>query len=316
MPTISTAAATCRRPSWWRCRPSASSWPPWSPRAPGVRRVVAAGDDTDQDEQRERARSRDGWRVDPSCSDLLGRSSGTVVLGRRRNPGVAYIRRMSDPQILPGAEPWSSPGGPHGALVLHGFTGSPQSMRGLAEAFAARGLRGRAAAAARPRHHGRRHDRPPPGTTGRPRRRPRTQALASRCERVVVAGLSMGGVAHAVAGDAPSGGRRHRVRQPDRRAGRRGPDRDVRRSSWRRGTRRIPGIGNDIADPDQIELAYDQTPLARRRSRCSTRSTELQPAFATITCPLLVMNSPQDHVVTPSEQRPPRGRRSAVRSSG
>ena len=48
---------------------------------------------------------------------------------------------MPDPSILPGAEPFSSQGGPHGALVLHGFTGSPQSMRGLAEAFAGAGRR-------------------------------------------------------------------------------------------------------------------------------------------------------------------------------
>ena len=42
--------------------------------------------------------------------------------------------------VLPGAEPWSAPGGPHGALVLHGFTGCPQSMRGLAQALAAAGF--------------------------------------------------------------------------------------------------------------------------------------------------------------------------------
>ena len=44
------------------------------------------------------------------------------------------------PEILAGAEPFSSDGGPAGALVLHGFTGSPQSMRGLAQAFAAAGF--------------------------------------------------------------------------------------------------------------------------------------------------------------------------------
>src|SRR5207302_1553767 len=47
---------------------------------------------------------------------------------------------MPEPSVLPGAEPFSSPGGPHGALVLHGFTGCPQSMRGLAEAFASAGF--------------------------------------------------------------------------------------------------------------------------------------------------------------------------------
>src|SRR5579862_2150885 len=41
--------------------------------------------------------------------------------------------------ILEGAEPASFPGGPHGVLVLHGFTGNPVSMRPLAEAIAAQG---------------------------------------------------------------------------------------------------------------------------------------------------------------------------------
>ena len=35
---------------------------------------------------------------------------------------------MSAP-ILAGAEPWSAQGGLDGALVLHGFTGNPQSMQ-------------------------------------------------------------------------------------------------------------------------------------------------------------------------------------------
>ena len=39
--------------------------------------------------------------------------------------------------ILPGAEPLSVAGGPVGVLVLHGFTGNPTSMRGLAEAMVA-----------------------------------------------------------------------------------------------------------------------------------------------------------------------------------
>jgi alpha-beta hydrolase superfamily lysophospholipase len=43
--------------------------------------------------------------------------------------------------VLPGAEAWSSPGGgPHGVLVLHGFTGNPVSVRPLAEALAEAGF--------------------------------------------------------------------------------------------------------------------------------------------------------------------------------
>ena len=43
--------------------------------------------------------------------------------------------------LIPGADPWSHVGtGAHGALVIHGFTGNPGSMRGLAEACAAAGF--------------------------------------------------------------------------------------------------------------------------------------------------------------------------------
>src|ERR1700712_3791468 len=47
-------------------------------------------------------------------------------------------------QLMPGAEPWEAAGSGSsadvGVLVLHGFTGNPQSMRPLAEAFAAVGF--------------------------------------------------------------------------------------------------------------------------------------------------------------------------------
>src|ERR1700681_4223397 len=40
---------------------------------------------------------------------------------------------------MPGAEPFTHHGGSLGVLVLHGFTGNPQSMRPLAQALAAVG---------------------------------------------------------------------------------------------------------------------------------------------------------------------------------
>ncbi|HLY83237.1 MAG TPA: hypothetical protein VKQ71_09625, partial [Acidimicrobiales bacterium] len=46
---------------------------------------------------------------------------------------------MADP-VLDGAEPFSARGGRAGALLLHGFTGSPWSMRPVAEALAATGF--------------------------------------------------------------------------------------------------------------------------------------------------------------------------------
>ena len=47
---------------------------------------------------------------------------------------------MTTPEVLPGAEPMSHEGTTDvGVLVLHGFTGNPISMRGLADAMVAAG---------------------------------------------------------------------------------------------------------------------------------------------------------------------------------
>ena len=42
--------------------------------------------------------------------------------------------------VLPGAEPFDHSGGPVGVLLCHGFTGSPQTLRGWADYLAAQGL--------------------------------------------------------------------------------------------------------------------------------------------------------------------------------
>ncbi|MBW3611508.1 MAG: hypothetical protein KY438_08255 [Actinobacteria bacterium] len=42
--------------------------------------------------------------------------------------------------VILGAEAWSAPGGPSGALVVHGFTGTPATVRPVAEALAGAGL--------------------------------------------------------------------------------------------------------------------------------------------------------------------------------
>ena len=48
---------------------------------------------------------------------------------------------MTEPAILPGAEPFSLGSGDVGVLMIHGFTGSPASMRPIGVALAAEGLR-------------------------------------------------------------------------------------------------------------------------------------------------------------------------------
>jgi len=203
---------------------------------------------------------------------------------------------VSEPSVLPGAEPFSATGGPHGVLVVHGFTGCPQSMRGLAEAFAAGGF-----GVELPLLPGHGTTIDDMLTTAWPDWSGFVELayneLAVRCEKVVVAGLSMGGslavwlaahhpeIAGVVAINA--------VIDPPAE-----PFREMLRQLLAEGHTTMPAVGNDVADPDVTELAYDATPLTPLLSLCQA-GDELYAKLGDIHCPVLIMNSPQDHVVPP-----------------
>ena len=199
--------------------------------------------------------------------------------------------------IIPGCEPGSWDGGPVGALVLHGFTGNPQSMRGLAEAFAAAGFT--VEMPLLPGHGTTIEDMIPTrwedwsGAAEQAYER-----LAARCDKVVVAGLSMGGTLTCwlasrhpeVAGIIvvnPA------VEPPAE------SFLEIFQGSLDAGLEVIPGIGNDVADPDVTELAYPETPLAAGLSLFSAVA-EVSERLGDIRCPVLLLASPQDHVVPPS----------------
>ena len=162
--------------------------------------------------------------------------------------------------IIPGCEPWSADGGPHGVLVLHGFTGNPQSMRGLAEAFAAAGF-----AVELPLLPGHGTSVDDMIDTGWADWSAAAEAayvdLAARVDRVVVAGPLDGRVARRPGWPAAT---------PRSRASCASTPPSRCRPRWSTalqemvdgGIDRIPAIGGDVADPDQREKAYDATPLA------------------------------------------------------
>lgn len=197
--------------------------------------------------------------------------------------------------LLPGAEPWSHQGGPNGVLVLHGFTGNPASMRGLAEAFAAAGFT--VELPLLPGHGTTVDDLIPTGFADWLGHAETTyRSLADRCEQVVVAGLSMGGALTAWLGSehpeiaglvcinavvsVPPGMR------------------EAVSEVLASGADRFDGIGSDIADPDVVESAYAETPLAPLLSLFDA-ADDLGDRLARITSPLLVVTSTQDHVVPP-----------------
>ena len=203
------------------------------------------------------------------------------------------------PDVMPGAEPFSADGGPHGALVLHGFTGNPHSMKGIATALAAAGF---AVELPRLPGHGTTLDDMLP-TTFADWARTAEDALAALRARlpeggkVVVAGLSMGGTLTVwlatrhpdLAGIALV----NALAEPA------GDLRQVVDDAVAGGTEVFPGIGSDIADPDSEELAYEGTPLRALQSLLDAVDA-LQPDLSRITCPVLLLTSPQDHVVAPS----------------
>ncbi len=203
---------------------------------------------------------------------------------------------MTEPQIIPGAEPLSATGGPAGVLVLHGFTGNPSSMRGIAEACAAAGH-----TVEMPRLSG--HgttvedmlDRTWDDWTGEVAAA--YDDLAGRTERVVVAGLSMGGALTAWLG----------TQRPDvaglvliNAAAEPAPDmKAMVQGMVDEGQTLMAGIGSDVADPDVTESAYADTPLPPLLSMFDGIEA-MQDDLSNITAPTLIMTSPEDHVVAPS----------------
>ena len=199
--------------------------------------------------------------------------------------------------ILLGAEPFSCEGGPVGVLVLHGFTGTPQSMRPLAGAFAGAGH-----AVELPLLPGHGTSVDDMLTTGwadwSAAAEAALEALQSRTESVVVAGLSMGGSLTCWLA----------TRHPElagiicvNPAVQVDPGmRDLVASMVDSGADRMDAIGNDVADPEVVELAYDQTPLPPLLTMFDA-AQEVGQQLGAITCPLLLMTSPQDHVVPPAD---------------
>ncbi|HEY5014541.1 MAG TPA: alpha/beta fold hydrolase [Acidimicrobiia bacterium] len=204
---------------------------------------------------------------------------------------------MSSITVLPGAESWSASGGTNGVLVLHGFTGCPQSMRPLAEACAAAGFS--VELPRLPGHGTTIADMLPTSWTDWSRAAAAAyDDLAARCARVVVCGLSMGATLTAwlatqrpdVAGIVVINGAFGPIDEAVR-----GAIVAARDS----GLDRIPGPGGDIAEPGREELAYGEAPVAGLLSLLDAADA-LQESLARIAIPALVITSRQDHVVPPS----------------
>ena len=204
--------------------------------------------------------------------------------------------------VMPYAEPLShlSPEpGAAGILVQHGFTGNPSSVRGVAEAFLAAGFH---VELPRLPGHGTTIDDMVATTWADWASEVESayQRLAARTDRIVFAGLSMGGSLLLWTA----------LRHPDvlglvlvNPATQPQPD-DVRSMIGEMldgGMEVIPGIGSDIADPDAVEHAYPGTPLRPLISFLDDGLAPIASRYGELTMPLLLFTSRNDHVVEPRQ---------------
>lgn len=199
-------------------------------------------------------------------------------------------------QIVPGAEPLSHDGSRVGVLVQHGFTGHPGSMRGIAERCVEQGWSVRL-----PRLPGH-------GTTWQDlntRTWPEWYAevaaafaeLRERCDVVVAVGMSMGGSLVTLLaeeqGDALDGLAliNPAYKLPDPRL------RVVGLAKYL--VPSLAGLGDDIKKPGVTEGAYDRTPLRALHSALAMWK-QVTRDLPQVTQPVLLLHSPQDHTVHPS----------------
>ena len=205
--------------------------------------------------------------------------------------------------VMPGAEPFIHAGGSTGALLCHGFTGSPQSLRPWAEYLAEAGL-----SVWLPRLPGH-------GTTWQDMARTRWEdwyaevdrafdELRAHSDEIFVMGLSMGGclalrlaercgpsvsglvlVNPSLTGDTPL---------------------LKLAPALKLVVPSLKGIASDIKKEGSSELGYDRVPVKAVDSlRQLWRITQSQ--LAEVTAPVLVYHSTDDHVVGPASLRLLRG---------
>ena len=202
--------------------------------------------------------------------------------------------------ITAGAEPWSHlSDGQNGALVLHGFTGNPDSVRGVAESLADAGF------------HVELPRLPGHGTVVEDMVSTRWadwlgeaeaayQRLLQRSTNIVVVGLSMGGTLTLRLGvDHPEIVGLvciNPVTRPQ------APEViEMLRGMAEQGVSVMPGIGSDIADPDAKESAYEGPPIEALVSLLVDGLEPLSGQYPKMRMPLLLLSSPQDHVVEPAQ---------------
>ena len=198
---------------------------------------------------------------------------------------------MSEPPVRPGCEAFALAGGPVGVLMVHGFTGSPASMRPIGEWLAEQGL---SVEGVRLPGHGTDIEdlRTRRWTEWVDEAARGLAALRERCRTVVVLGQSMGAsVVLTVVASRPHEVDGIALTNPyvfDARL--------LGVSLGRRVVRNWKGIANDIAKPGQDERGDDTMPVAAI-AEMAEMLRFVRAALPEIRQPVVVFRSGTDHVI-------------------
>lgn len=218
-----------------------------------------------------------------------------MIYDGRISKSVARRTEVEQRQIMDGAEPFRFEGNGTGVLVSHGFTGTTQSVRPLGEALAAEGF-----TVMGPRLKGH-------GTSMEDHARSTALDwissieeglawLGQRTSNVFFVGLSMGGMfslyfaatrPNLVRGIVPINAC---VYLGDPELARLVFDPEAPAT--------VPGVGSDIRAEGIEELVYPEVPVPPVKEFMAIMrvTDDLLPA---VTCPALVLQSTEDHVVPP-----------------
>jgi carboxylesterase len=202
--------------------------------------------------------------------------------------------QSAEQRIRPGAEPFRLGSGPSGALLLHGFTGSPASLHPLGTFLAGNDI-----AVVGPLLPGH-------GTTDWNHLGTATLeawqgavddglGALSSCTTVTVVALSMGAaLALDVAARSPDRVRELVLINPYVR-----DPRLVLAGAMRVFMRSVKGVGNDIKKPGQDEVCSERIPV-RTLAQVHRLHRRAAAALPSVAQPLLVMRSDDDHTVDSS----------------
>ena len=201
---------------------------------------------------------------------------------------------MQELKVLEGAEEFSLGQGPTGVLLVHGFTGSPDSMRPVGDYLAEKGL---GCFGVRLPGHGTTWEDLGTRTSSEWVEAVELayQKMKAEHDEVFVVGLSFG---VALSLDLAA---RHRdipglvgiasfllTKDPRR----------VLAPVISKVLKSLPGVGNDICDPNGRELCYDKVPTAATYSMLKFVKT-VREELPDVTSPILLMHSHNDHTAHP-----------------